>query len=192
MRALLAGLLIVACSFHSAGAQLQSRDIDLDGVVDAYYDPDQDLSFSADADPAGLLGLRSAESFAASASIAGLGGWRLPGVTALACPDPQVPVDCFPAESELSLLGDFSLFRDVQSSYWLGTFLEPRWYAIFKTASRSYSRADDVITPGANVWLVRDGDVGQTSPIPEPSTYALLLIGMAALALRTRRHREEL
>src|SRR5687767_12133126 len=58
MRALLVALLTFASAAHGAeSTTAQARDINLDGVVDAYYDPAADLTWTADANLPETLGL---------------------------------------------------------------------------------------------------------------------------------------
>lgn len=116
MRTLLAGL----CFFAAAAAAhavpvatpgswettLQARDINHDGIVDAYYDTSTNLSWLADANYAGTSGFAPASwdtyppnvkgamyqyvavGWAASLDIYGVKGWRLPRALSVA------PVDC--------------------------------------------------------------------------------------------------
>jgi hypothetical protein len=184
MRALLASLLLVTCSAHAA---LEARDIDLDGVVDAYFDSDQNLSFAADANLAeslvphslhGLMPLQDALSFAAGVNIAGLSGWRLPRLTETLC-DGTI---CMPVSSELSLLPELSAFRNVQMTepHALDSILPnnalpfPYWIP----RNNKHSSTKDAAIGFFAVWVVHDGDV---SAIPEPSTWALMLFGVGAL-----------
>ena len=41
-------------------------------------------------------------------------------------------------------------------------------------------------------WAVRDGDVAVTTPIPEPETYAMMLVGLALLGFHARRRKLKL
>jgi hypothetical protein len=50
--------------------------------------------------------------------------------------------------------------------------------------------SDDHNWVSGHVWAVHDGDVGTISPVPEPSTYALMLSGLwLVLQLGRRRTR---
>lgn len=68
---------------------LQPRDIDGDGVVDAYYDTDLDITWLADANARAGEGLYAdgatnwvtAQSWAAALDVHGITGWRMPKVT---------------------------------------------------------------------------------------------------------------
>ena len=67
----------------------------------------------------------------------------------------------------------------------------------FNTFDSELSLLDDKVggrnpfLPGAHAWAVHDGDVTSAaiSPVPEPSSYALMLAGLAVVAgmLRSRR-----
>lgn len=71
---------------------LQARDLNADGVVDAYYDSSRGLSWLADADPIGANDWQTTQSWVAALNVHGVGGWRLPTLQAavggvLDCPD---------------------------------------------------------------------------------------------------------
>ncbi|MBW8829793.1 MAG: PEP-CTERM sorting domain-containing protein [Burkholderiales bacterium] len=116
MRTLLAGLSLFAAAAaahavpiatpSSWETTLQARDINHDGLIDAYYDTSTNLSWLADANYAGTSGFAPASMFtyppnvegamnrdvavgwAASLDIYGVKGWRLPRALSVA------PVDC--------------------------------------------------------------------------------------------------
>lgn len=125
-------------------AQLQVRDVDQDGVADAYYSTALNLTWLADANlaattgaaPYGLFNKDEADKWAQDASPWGVTGWRLPsiiqnggaldcysylyGATADACAAPVAP-----GSSELAYLytslaasGATSLFQNIQNGYW--------------------------------------------------------------------------
>ena len=100
MKKLLALLVLSVGSAHGASVSgqgtwettLQARDIDSDGVIDAYYDASQDITWLADAnyaqtsgyDADGLMNWDDAQSWVDSlnsASHLGVSVWRLPTVT---------------------------------------------------------------------------------------------------------------
>ena len=102
MKKQLAALALMLTAFGSANAQLQARDIDGNGSIDAFYDVQQNISWLADANyyvtqggpldysvygstgdqviyhPEGQIRLPTALSFVQSLVVAGLDGWRLP------------------------------------------------------------------------------------------------------------------
>lgn len=57
---------------------LHARDLNADGVVDAWYDSSRDRTWLADADPLGLVTWWQARDWAAALVVHGVGGWRLP------------------------------------------------------------------------------------------------------------------
>lgn len=195
MRVLLASLLLATCSAHAA---LQARDINLDGVVDAYFDPSWNITYLADANIAGTMGITdppgelgqmyygNAVSFGQSLDVFGVIGWRLP-VTAIS-PECQYGLDtsnyawCVgpaPIESELSrLVGQVHLFRNLRGMY----FADAGPFPLFEDIGGTMQR----FTNESNAFpfyamYVRDGDV---TAIPEPSTYALMFGGLVALILQ--------
>jgi hypothetical protein len=207
MRALLAGLLLATGSAYAAEAQpLQPRDINLDGVVDAFYDPAQGLTFAADANLAGTMGLYTAPSdpgavewwvanrWAQALDLYGVTGWRLPRVTEYRY-DYDVDGNLHqvtPIASELLGLPALAPFTNVQAIYW---HEEPVPIGGWNEGFIPYYASDRLgFTKEANgllyAWAVRDGDVqpqqalARVAAIPEPSTWLLLVLGGAAVLLR--------
>lgn len=95
MRCLWAMLFVVAMNAHSAGvsgqgtweATLQARDVNRDGVVDAYYDTSLKITWLADAgnfvppdELTGVIAWDRAVTWANSLKLGGVDGWRLPHV----------------------------------------------------------------------------------------------------------------
>jgi hypothetical protein len=83
---------------------------------------------------------------------------------------------------------DVGLVMNLQSSgYWFGTAFHATtsaWNFYTGTGSQSH----DGVTVPAGAWAVRDGDVAAVlSPVPEPSTYAMLLAGLGFLGFMTWR-----
>jgi hypothetical protein len=64
---------------------LQARDLDADGTVDAYYDTVLDISWLADADPLGRVDFDTANTWATTLTVAGIGGWHLPTIHIDSC-----------------------------------------------------------------------------------------------------------
>ena len=91
-------------------------------------------------------------------------------------------------EQFIGYIGDFR--------YPIGTGLFGlfRTFATYDPTNTSYTRAaldatgpaSWQATPGTSTWLVRDAPV---AAVPEPSTYALLLAGLTAVAFSVRRRR---
>lgn len=70
---------------------LQPRDLNGDGVVDAYYDTSRNLSWAANADPIGANDWQTTRDYVNSLSLYGVGGWRLPTLQAVAGGEPSCP-----------------------------------------------------------------------------------------------------
>jgi hypothetical protein len=202
MRNLCAGLLLIAAT-TTVHASLEARDLNGDSVIDAYYDTVQNLSFTSDAnlpatqgivDPAynipGGLGWNDAMAWAGALDVFGVTGWRLPKLVAIDCSDD--PHICFldTARSELSLLSDFAPFSQVEGGpYWLSSFLFDDLHShhaiVFNVAPREHGATDELGLP-VFAWAVHDGDV---AAVPEASTWALMLGGLAALGSASRARR---
>ena len=218
------GLLALAGSCFAAGIPgqgtwddaslgLKARDINLDGLVDAYYDAGLNLTWLADANAAGAIGWQGAVTWAASLDVYGVMGWRLP-LTNIAgagtCDFSGAGgTDCgfkvSPDSSELAHMFYVTLgnkgFPDngaglsntgpfknlIVSDYWSGTEYTPdptlAWY-FYPGSGGQYFQNKSRALPG---WAVHVGDV---AVVPEPGTYALMLVGLIAVACSGRRCRE--
>ena len=192
MNAWLAALLLLG-GMTGAHAALEARDINHDGNIDAYYDSAQNITVTADANLPATLGIftdpsvpgglswQGAMDWAAGLDLLGVGGWRLPKVLSFEClPDVNY---CFPTSSELSALPGFGPFVNVSPN-------APYWLATLYSDDININHAGVFIFPDGhdhtdelslllNAWAVHDGDV---AAVPEPSTWAALLGGLALLA----------
>jgi hypothetical protein len=65
---------------------LQARDLDGDGVTDAFYDTELNVTWQRDGYASGLLNWNTARSWASSLVVGGYGGWRLPFVVDTGAP----------------------------------------------------------------------------------------------------------
>ena len=212
--AVAAGSILCVCA-SAVGAQLQARDLDRDGAADAYYDSAQRITWLADANLAaaqghgsafgpGAMSWPQASAWAASLDVESVTGWRLPRsfVPDLAglCAggDSAACTGRITFESELSRLWDQvgagGPFANNSFGYWTGNTYTPvgeptHFYAqIFSFDSGQRAMTDELSVPALHAWAVHDGDVG-ISPVPEPSTYALLLAGVAMVIVVAHRHR---
>lgn len=143
-------------------------------------------SWSASAAPGSAQALAASAGFAASA----LTGWLLPTGDGNAAPGAQNQYTSIWNSVGASFAGLSNQFDGVQLKvYWSGTA-----YAGFPTAAWDFN-ADGGFQPGQfkgdsqYVVAVRLGDI---APVPEPQTYAMLLMGLGALtwAVRKRPYRQ--
>lgn len=216
------GLAVTLAASPLASAQLQERDFNNDGAVDAYYDVAQDLTWLADANYGGSSGtlrsdpllapgnsrLRDALSWAAQLDVQGVTGWRLPQsfVPDLAgrcgAGDVMACIGRVTFESELSRLydqvGASSPFLNTLSpgggyAHWTGNIFQggggpgQSFVQLVQFGSGQRIVTDETNVPFGLAWAVHDGDVGSVAPIPEPSTYVLMLAGLAAVGFVVRR-----
>lgn len=206
---------------------LQPRDIDGDTVTDAFYDTALNITWLRDANVNGLMDWASANTWANTLVVGGVGGWRLPAVGPVngtsfqydftnngstdsgyaktgvgwgsasemghlyyvtlgnkgACtPDDASPDSCVaPPGWGLSNSGGF---QNLQSGdYWSGTE-----YASAPNRAWIFGPYDG-LQFGFSQFLalyamaVRPGDV---FAVPEPQTWAMLLLGLGAVMVAVR------
>lgn len=214
--AALASALALLLTAASAQAALQARDADGDGQADGYYDTTLDITWLARADAAagsaqddglsgsdGLMTWAAAQTWVAGLQVAGIGGWRLPGIDA-ACNGNGLGYGCSSSAGELghqfhvNLGGQvgqaissthgsgFALFSGVSDAgQWSGTSYasDPDQAGVLLFAEGYQDTAFKAFSEHA-AWAVHDGDV---LAVPEPAPGALLLAGLLGLAWRNRR-----
>lgn len=172
----------------TAQAALQDRDLDGNGVTDAFYDTDLDITWLRDANVSGLINWPTAVAWADGYSFGGHNDWRLPSsdnCEGYNCTGSEMGhlwyVELGNSAGTMTNMGDFQNL--LATFYWSGTvhpssptnisylFMPDGWQGAIGTSNQLPAMA------------VRDGDV---PAIPEPTTYALMLAGLAALALAKR------
>lgn len=191
---------------------LQARDLNGDSVTDAYYDTSLNITWLANANKNGAMTWTDAKSWAGSLEVFGFIGWRLPDTLPVGSTFGPADFAVGGTASEMGHLFFLTLgncgtdgggphpcvgqtinglsntgpFIGMQPSpYWSGTAYAPipgyGWF--FNT----FVGMQDAISinVASFAMAVRPGDV--TGVVPEPQTYALLLTGLAVLAVVRRR-----
>ncbi len=165
-RKLMACLLAIAATtmVTPAHAWLASRDIDGDGIIDAFYDDGFDITWLRNANVNGPMNWSSANAWANNFSIGSYSDWRLP--TALNH-DGSGPCDSYcNGSSEMLHLRDHLLggnnavgLQNLQrGAYWTGTSNSPifAWgYTDIGFGRQGIARKSD----GLYAMAVRNGDV---------------------------------
>lgn len=205
---------LAACG-TSLAQTLEARDINLDGTIDAYYDSVQNLTWLADATFAasqgvvspygvpGAMSLSQSQSFVAQLDVYSVTGWRLP-VSFV----PDLPALCnggrgdvgactglIRLDSELSRLYDQvglnNPFQNSANAFWTGNTYTPvqggdhLYVQYFGFGGAGYRGVtDETEVPLLQAWAVHDGYV---AAVPEPSTYAMMLAGLAVVCGVARR-----
>ena len=129
----------------------------------------------------------SAQALAASVGLAasGLTGWVLPtgdGGAPAGALNQYLSIWNSAGSSFAALLGQFD---DVQAdSYWSGTVFAPNPSVAWSFAGNG-GQSDDSQLVSLFAVAVHPGDVA--APIPEPQTYALMLMGLGAVLLAWRK-----
>ena len=155
--------------------------------------------------PEGRVLHSTARDWVAGLNYFGIDDWRLPnrlipaGTDELGYDDPLCgstgcnPYGSWP--SELSVLRTFlggtaGPFLNVLDGFYM-TAHEPYVVQFVNMYGNGVDGiSDDHNWVSGHVWAVHDGDVGTISPVPEPSTYALMLSGLwLVLQLGRRRTR---
>lgn len=177
-----------------AQAALQERDLDHNGVTDAYYDTDLNITWLREVNPAQQNWYQWVAS-AASFSFGSYDDWRLPNSEFCAVQS------CI--GSEMGHLWYIELgnsvgqpvnsggFQNLQftpfESYWSGTDAGQQAFSYVYYANGNGLQFFQNKSAAAYAMLVRDGDV--MAAVPEPETYALMLGGLAVLAWTRRQQR---
>ncbi len=183
---------------------------------EAYYDQSQNITWLADAnyaktsghDADGAMSWSAATDWAAGLNIGGVTGWRLPTAKFDTCSgngflQSQCGYFSDPASSEMSHLyfvtlgnarqlsasnptdlnsGPFANIKDSWGSYFSDrvTGVKGAWVFHFNNGNQDADYAFNE----HQAWAVRTGDV---AAVPEPQTWASMLLGLLAMAAVVRR-----
>lgn len=148
--------------------------------------------------PAGELRVSNALSWVDALVVGSYDGWRLPQrLIPETYPEWDCPArECAPMvewPSELSFMavalgGGNGPFGNVQNGSYIAYNADVSWFELRNVQTGSVVVTDEFSLASGYAWAVHDGDVGlQVTPVPEPSTYALMMCGLAGVALRLRR-----
>jgi hypothetical protein len=195
---------------------LFARDINGDGTVDAYFDSTRNVTWLADAKAIkgtsfddgfnindGKVTYDSAKTWLAGLNVYGVTGWRFPGadlvpmygVTLGNSSIPGSPTTGWTNTGPFLNVPDFG----VSGWYWRGDtpFQDNPFPAPGEPLKSNILAADSLgapiyivaVTASYNAWAVKSGDV-PVAAIPEPTTWALMLLGVGALAWRQKSRRD--
>ena len=189
---------------------LFARDINRDGVVDAYYDAANNNTWLADAKAIkgtsfddgfdandGKATYSNAKNWLAGLNVFGVTGWRFAGADLLPMYSVTLGNSSIPGSPTTGWTntGLFLNVPDFTNSGWYwrgdtpfqddplappGTPLSSRILAADSLGAPIYTVA---VTSQYGAWAVKTGDV-PVAAIPEPTTWALMLLGVAALVGR--------
>jgi hypothetical protein len=204
---------------------LHARDIDRDGVTDAFFDSALEITWLANWNTAGPLDWIQAKAWALSLNVFGVTGWRLPSIfdkSQVDCsfsgtPNGKCGYNPSPASSELAHmfyvtlgnlarcapndgncssgeqvgwgLSNTAKFSGMQGYYFLDSEFIPDPLSPSPGLAWSFYAYDGfqgAISQHTAIWAVavKNGDI---QPVPEPSTFLLMLAGGAIAILKSKR-----
>ncbi|MBN8508638.1 MAG: DUF1566 domain-containing protein [Burkholderiales bacterium] len=181
------GIALATLLAGPAQAALQDRDLDGNGVTDAFYDTDLDITWLRDANVNGPMDWHAAASWADGFSIGGYGDWRLPTSTLGChfeyCNSEMRHLWSVELGNSAGALTNTGAFQNLLPAiYWTGTdYPSGNAADVFDQSNGAHGWSTKI--PTLYAMAVRDGDI---PVVPEPGTYALMLAGLAGLMLRRR------
>jgi hypothetical protein len=220
---------IIELSAHAAGvsgqgtweATLQSRDLDGNGTVDAFYDTNLNITWLANANANGFKTWTVANNWANNLLVGSIGNWRLPSMTDSGAVanwsngDTNAGWNVLTSSSEMASLYYDTLgnkaFRDTNGDIQSGPGLTNTGNFQNMQANYYWSGSSEFLD-NSNAWVnnfdegnqnavnkyfnsyaiaVHDGDV-MVSNVPEPETYYILLAGLGLVGFITRHRRKQL
>lgn len=164
-----------------ANATLESR---LGGL--AYYDTDLDISWLANANMNGGQTWQKQMTWADNLTVGGVDGWRVAEVGEMFYMRFVENI----GPDLLSPKNGQGPFTNISDFYWSNhSFDSVLAYMFNFTSENDFDHITLQIKTLQHLpaWAVHSGDVGEISPIPEPSTYAMLLAGLGLLGVVGRK-----
>lgn len=149
---------------------------------------------------AGELRLGTAITWVDSLTVGSVSDWRLPErIISASDVTPWCPVECVRATpqpgrapSELSFLaGVTGQFSNVMNGNYLTWTSDMAWQELRNIVTGANGVTDETGWMTGYVLAVREGDAGTAvvTPVPEPQTYALMLMALGGLGVAARRRR---
>ncbi len=168
------------------------RDLSGDGVADAVYDTELNITWLRDANVNGAMNWADAKSWASGLNEYGYTGWRLPAsenCRGYECLGSEMGHLWYislgnVAPGPITNSGDFvNLNSDIL--YWSETEYHDApanfaWAFYFNSGDQDFLGKWGAF----NAMVVQNGDIG--SPIPEPAAYALAMSGLCLILLIRR------
>jgi len=183
-----------------AQATLQARDLSGDGVTDAFYDTDLNITWLRNANVNGRMTWADANTWANGYSFGGYDDWRLPSALNADGTRPCAGLNCTRSEmghlwylellntyGNLPQYGNFLNMRTTTGIYWSGTeTLDPNGAWLFDTRSGNQTATLTYNYNQFNAMVVRPGDV-LVAQVPEPGTLVLAAAALVGLGVVRRR-----